>query len=361
MELNTILQQCVWSDAAARLNNNFQRIKIALVTSENNVSKNKGYFSTVEELIATHPDAVVGCIAYVGTTAPYSIYRWVIDPSTGIGSWVDTGETGGSEEIKTDEFVKSEQVEHPSVIVDSSALLVQLLQGEKILIPSTTMDAVVDPTTLKSLSILLSELKKSVDDEITRIDGKLKDLGEFHSVADFKSAISVTKTPGRYVGLVKLPVYSGLQTTYNQYPFSLYVSTVGLTCYQTLYMNCALEDLNGDVSYFNGSGEKHFTRAGASTFFPWTNEIHSISTTVTEITNTIGAWYEENGSISEEIGNHYDDEDNTGLWGQMRDVRKRLSDVEQGGDKVYLSKSEYQELVDSGKIDENVEYNIYEE
>lgn len=97
MELNTILNKCAWADAAARLNNNFQRIRIALVTSENNISKNKGYFSSVEELNAAHPEAVAGCQAYVGTSEPYAIYRWIIDETTGIGSWVDTGETGGGE------------------------------------------------------------------------------------------------------------------------------------------------------------------------------------------------------------------------------------------------------------------------
>lgn len=39
-------------------------------------SQNKGYFTTSEDLAEMYPIGSPGNIAYVGSTYPYSIYKW---------------------------------------------------------------------------------------------------------------------------------------------------------------------------------------------------------------------------------------------------------------------------------------------
>lgn len=349
MELNTILNKCAWADAAARLNNNFQRIRIALVTSENNVSKNKGYFSSVEELNAAHPDAVAGCQAYVGTSEPYAIYRWIIDETTGIGSWVDTGETGGSEQIQTDEFVKAEQIENPSVVVDPTAVLIQLLQGDKKLYPSTTTDAVVDATTLKSLGTLLTELQDAVNEEIKRVDSKITDLGVFTTMTDFKSKLNTTKTSGRYMGVLHLSTL--------KFPFVLTVSAGGsYHVHQSLFMNTTTDVLNSeDIAANTGyAGDRLFTRtvennlAFAAT--EWKDDIQSLQNSLSTISTDVSGLKQSLNTA------------NDGITANAQTIAQMATQILDLQNKtVYLTSAEYQDLVDADKLDETVEYNIYED
>lgn len=56
-------------------------------------ARNKGYFISSSSLIASYPTGTVGDRAYVGITAPFAIYEW------NGSAWVDTGQTGGSDEV----------------------------------------------------------------------------------------------------------------------------------------------------------------------------------------------------------------------------------------------------------------------
>lgn len=57
---------------------------------------NKGYYATSEELIAAWPTASIGSQAYVGSAAPYKIWRY------GSAGWVDTGEVEDVESLSYD-------------------------------------------------------------------------------------------------------------------------------------------------------------------------------------------------------------------------------------------------------------------
>lgn len=66
---------------------------------------NKGYYSTSEELIAAWPTASFGSQAYVGSTYPYEIWRY------GSDGWVNTGETGGDEEVPLANYLSYDVIE----------------------------------------------------------------------------------------------------------------------------------------------------------------------------------------------------------------------------------------------------------
>jgi hypothetical protein len=53
--------------------------------------RSKGYFRSLDALIAAYPTGVVGDRAYVGINTPYSIYEW--DGT----QWYNTGELGGGD------------------------------------------------------------------------------------------------------------------------------------------------------------------------------------------------------------------------------------------------------------------------
>lgn len=74
-----------------------------LLSSLNNI--NKGYFPTVEELRAKYPTANLGDIAFVGTKYPYAIWRWNGE------EWVDTGETGGQEDVDLNNYYTKPEVD----------------------------------------------------------------------------------------------------------------------------------------------------------------------------------------------------------------------------------------------------------
>lgn len=90
MELNTINTKTnrVWSTIADKLDKNFDRINTAVTAIESETSRNKGYFSSEEELKSMHPLASEGDIAYVGTDV-FDIWKW------NGKSWENTYITGG--------------------------------------------------------------------------------------------------------------------------------------------------------------------------------------------------------------------------------------------------------------------------
>ena len=67
---------------------------------------NKGYYATVADLQSAFPTAPAGSIAYVGESYPFSLYRFNAD----LQVWVDSGETGGDEQIDLSGYVRQDQV-----------------------------------------------------------------------------------------------------------------------------------------------------------------------------------------------------------------------------------------------------------
>lgn len=95
MELQKIKTKTTWQEAVDSLNANSQAIQIEF---DKVGEKNRGYYVSLASLNVAHPTGNVGDIAYVGTVAPFNIYTW--DGS----SWIDTGETGGSDDLDLSGF-----------------------------------------------------------------------------------------------------------------------------------------------------------------------------------------------------------------------------------------------------------------
>jgi hypothetical protein len=78
MNLNQIKTETTWSEAASSINNNNQKIGIEIEKLQNATIHNKGFYNTYEALVAAHPTANLGDIAYVysSTTGKYRSYEW---------------------------------------------------------------------------------------------------------------------------------------------------------------------------------------------------------------------------------------------------------------------------------------------
>lgn len=116
MELEQVKLQTTWNDAARCINSNAQKIDIEVEKLKTATYKNKGYFATAESLVASYPTASAGSIAYVGSSYPYAIYVWN-------GSWVDSGETGGNENVSLGDYYTKEETKE--VIEDFHVFLSQ--------------------------------------------------------------------------------------------------------------------------------------------------------------------------------------------------------------------------------------------
>ena len=88
MNIQDIKSNTTWQEASNTINNNNNKISLAIATLENATLKNKGYFTTEEQLKAYVPNPSPGSKAYVGSNWPFKIYY------ESNGSWVDSGETG---------------------------------------------------------------------------------------------------------------------------------------------------------------------------------------------------------------------------------------------------------------------------
>ena len=108
MNLEQINTQTTWSEASNRINQNNQKINEAVMRLENSTYKNKGYFKTEEQLVSAIPTPPVGSKAYVGVSYPYKVYM------VENGAWVDSGETGGSEEVNLEGYFTKEEFERLS-------------------------------------------------------------------------------------------------------------------------------------------------------------------------------------------------------------------------------------------------------
>lgn len=112
MNIQDLKSNTTWQEASNTINNNNNKISLAIATLENAKLKNKGYFTTVEKLNEAIPNPTIGSKAYVGTSEPYAIY--IVEN----GAWVDSGYNGGDElvaKITTDRIedgaVTSEKID----------------------------------------------------------------------------------------------------------------------------------------------------------------------------------------------------------------------------------------------------------
>jgi len=121
MELNTIQSQGTWNEVAGQLNSNFDKIGLGIKSLKDATISNKGYYLNVEALESTHPTATAGSRAYVGSSYPYAIYLW----DTETRSWVDSGETGGEEQLELNNIYTKEEVDNKLKL-----LTPQLLESE---------------------------------------------------------------------------------------------------------------------------------------------------------------------------------------------------------------------------------------
>ena len=90
-ELNNISRTGKWSKSAIDINENFMALESDLGTIENDIQKCKGLFPSLSELVKDFPHPAEGSWAYVGKVLPATIYVFRF------GTWIDTGEIGGSE------------------------------------------------------------------------------------------------------------------------------------------------------------------------------------------------------------------------------------------------------------------------
>ena len=120
MNLEDIKQQTTWNDAAEGINSNFANVNIEIEKLKNVTTRDKGYYQTVESLIAAHPTASAGSRAFVGYVAPHAVYAW--DNST--SKWVDTGETVADGTLDLGNY-------YTKVEVDNSILVIKRELGAK--------------------------------------------------------------------------------------------------------------------------------------------------------------------------------------------------------------------------------------
>lgn len=119
MELQTIQTQTTWNDAAERINHNNLKIATELAKLGASTYKNKGYFSSVGSLLSAYPSASEGCIAYIGTSYPYTIYVW----SKAANTWLNSGQNGGDVNVELGDYYTKEETKE--VVEDFHVFLTQ--------------------------------------------------------------------------------------------------------------------------------------------------------------------------------------------------------------------------------------------
>lgn len=113
MNLEKINTQTTWEAAVGSINGNHSKINEAVIRLENATYKNKGYYRSLDELEANVPVPSNGSKAYVGNKYPYRIYI------SNNGAWMDSGETGGDENIDLDRiYVKDDIIDLPQAEFD---------------------------------------------------------------------------------------------------------------------------------------------------------------------------------------------------------------------------------------------------
>lgn len=97
-QLSKVQTKTTWANASNAINSNSDKIYEAITQVENKFVKNKGYFTTYDELDRTYRGAEDGSQAFVynadnDPSTPYDIYGYVD------GAWEDTGLDGGGTSV----------------------------------------------------------------------------------------------------------------------------------------------------------------------------------------------------------------------------------------------------------------------
>lgn len=87
--MNTIPYTGRWKEISSILNDNFAKLGIKLQYVSEISLYSKGRFLSASALTEAYPTAMDGSFAYIGSSAPYSIYLY--SKTTG---WYDSGEKG---------------------------------------------------------------------------------------------------------------------------------------------------------------------------------------------------------------------------------------------------------------------------
>lgn len=114
MKLNQIPKKGLWDGIADFINENFNKIDTSVESLKDATVKNCGYFSTLEALQQSYPKAGAGSKAYVGASYPYAIYLW--DDSALV--WVDSGATGGEENVELGDYYTKNEMNEEFAKVD---------------------------------------------------------------------------------------------------------------------------------------------------------------------------------------------------------------------------------------------------
>lgn len=97
-QLGKVQTKTTWANASNVINSNSDKIYEAITQVENKFVKNKGYFTTYDELYRAYRSAEDGSQAFVynagnDPSTPYDIYGYID------GDWEDTGLDGGSTSV----------------------------------------------------------------------------------------------------------------------------------------------------------------------------------------------------------------------------------------------------------------------
>lgn len=104
-DLNNVPSSGTYGVAINEVNHNFGLVKVAIDGLEARTIRSKGLFQTAAALNATYPSPIVGDYAYVGSGLPAEIYVCVT-----AGTWIDSGQTGGSETINLGDYSTTTQM-----------------------------------------------------------------------------------------------------------------------------------------------------------------------------------------------------------------------------------------------------------
>lgn len=103
----TAADRTAWKNESAQIDSNFEKINTELERLKNITIRDKGYYQTVEALVAAYPTAPPGSRAFVGYAAPYAVYIW--DDTT--SAWIDTGQTITDPTIDLGDYYTKEDVD----------------------------------------------------------------------------------------------------------------------------------------------------------------------------------------------------------------------------------------------------------
>ena len=104
----TAADRTAWKNESAQIDSNFEKINTELERLKNITTRDKGYYQTVEALVAAYPTAPPGSRAFVGYAAPYAVYIW--DDAT--SAWIDTGQTITDPTIDLGDYYTKEDVDN---------------------------------------------------------------------------------------------------------------------------------------------------------------------------------------------------------------------------------------------------------